>query len=534
MNLKNFERSIDPLILVRGRQILAETLYSGFIREGKTFSMVARGTDDYETSVTIDEDLNVTDHECSCPYDYGPVCKHVVALLFLARENLTETTGLREDRLPMIVSSLDKEALHEIVLRVARRDSDLRKELVFSFDDDAHKIDLARSVARDAVEELRDYVNDYWIDDDFWDEMRRPVDDTLSTIECEQDAHTAVRMTFAVIEELQKGLSVDEDFLPDLIADAFSTLHKVVRDIPDDNKARCQVFHEIDNELKRDPDTINDERAGEMILAMAQTACPDTQDDFLVFLETLGQDHETSPWLKDKVEIATYRHLCAFRPMSVSKDYLLSHQDNDTLFAIGYSTAMDEGEFDLAVRLASHALSRSDIPWEKNRHERLLINALLEAGRPEEAKPYLKGHALAGDAEACRTYLELLDPDQRTTESTILMDAFMDKGMRVKAFKTVACLTGDMERLMAFAIRHPEQITELSEILSKTYPDQTLDVYETLIMDLAKQAKNRRDYRHIASLIRRAHKEIGQTSDRIKHRLIALYPRKHALKDELS
>jgi hypothetical protein len=539
VNLKDFERRIDPLILTRGRQIQGEGLFSGFVCEGDTFSMIAHGTSDYETSVTIDEDLNVTDHECSCPYDYGPVCKHVVALLYLARESMKGTNGIRmtehqEDRLPMIVSSIDKETLEEIVLRVARRDSDLKKELIYSFDDDDHKIGLARSVTRDVIEDFREIVNDYWVDDNAWDEIRNPVDDTLSSIECEEDTHTAVRMTLSVIEELKKGLSFDDDFLPNLIADAFSTLLKVIRDIPDDDNVRCQVFHAIDDDLKRDPDNIDDYCAGEMIMAMAQAACPTTQDDFLAYLESLAHDHELSPWLKDRVEIATHRHLCTFRPMSVSKDYLLSHQDNDTLFAIAYSGAMDEGDFGLAVRLASEALDRYGTSWQKTRYEKLLVNALMEAGRGDEAKPYLKDHALAGDADACTTYLGLLDSDERATESNALMDAFMDRGARVNAFRTVACLTGDTDRLMAFAELHPEQITALSDIVSKAFPERTLEVYERLVMELARHATNRRAYRDIASLIRQARRELGQVADKIKHRLVALYPRKHALKDELS
>jgi uncharacterized Zn finger protein len=45
------------------------------------FEAVFVGTEDYNAQLKTKNDT-VTEHRCDCPYDLGPVCKHVVATIF--------------------------------------------------------------------------------------------------------------------------------------------------------------------------------------------------------------------------------------------------------------------------------------------------------------------------------------------------------------------------------------------------------------------------------------------------------------------
>jgi hypothetical protein len=269
------------------------------------------------------------------------------------------------------------------------------------------------------------------------------------------------------------------------------------------------------------------------MIAMAGVACPETKDTFRSYLDSLERNPATGPWLRHKVELATYQHLSKFALPEVMKDYLLSHQGNDTLYEIAYLEAMHEESYGLAVRLSRQALSRQTDAWEKPRYERHLLHALLADGRVDEAKPIAKRHAETGDTDACKTYLDLLSGDERTTEAGHLLDVFMAPGMHVDAFKTVATMTGQTERMIEFAEKYTVTITEFSDVTSKAFPERTLKVYERLIMDFASHASDRRAYRHIAFLLRRARKELGDVALGIKDTLLGLYPRKRALRDEL-
>jgi uncharacterized Zn finger protein len=84
--LDQFEQIIDETILKRGLNYFRQ----GLVEEPEeiahgSFEAIVQGSEPYRVTVTV-LDRNVTDYSCTCPYDMGPVCKHVAALLFALHE----------------------------------------------------------------------------------------------------------------------------------------------------------------------------------------------------------------------------------------------------------------------------------------------------------------------------------------------------------------------------------------------------------------------------------------------------------------
>ncbi len=80
--LTEFEQIIDETILKRGLQYFKKGLVNEpeEIAPGE-YEAIVEGTDEYLVELTINNHI-ITQHACSCPYDKGPVCKHVVAVIF--------------------------------------------------------------------------------------------------------------------------------------------------------------------------------------------------------------------------------------------------------------------------------------------------------------------------------------------------------------------------------------------------------------------------------------------------------------------
>lgn len=96
MNLKDFEQYIDPKILERGRRYYEQgnvSPDSPLTHNGKSLFTVF-GTEPYDVTITLEDD-EVTDYSCTCPYDMEPVCKHVVAAMYLLAEG--EYTDFEEE-----------------------------------------------------------------------------------------------------------------------------------------------------------------------------------------------------------------------------------------------------------------------------------------------------------------------------------------------------------------------------------------------------------------------------------------------------
>jgi uncharacterized Zn finger protein len=80
--LNQFEQYIDETILKRGLQYFKK----GHVHEPEEISpgvyeAIVEGTEDYTVRLTIKNGI-ITEHVCDCPYDFGPVCKHVAAVIF--------------------------------------------------------------------------------------------------------------------------------------------------------------------------------------------------------------------------------------------------------------------------------------------------------------------------------------------------------------------------------------------------------------------------------------------------------------------
>lgn len=87
INLDEFEQVINETILKRGLSYFKK----GFVEE-----LTETAPNEYETTVAGSEDYNVqltmknniiTKFHCDCPYNMGPVCKHITAVIFYIQQH---------------------------------------------------------------------------------------------------------------------------------------------------------------------------------------------------------------------------------------------------------------------------------------------------------------------------------------------------------------------------------------------------------------------------------------------------------------
>ncbi len=89
LNLNSFENDVDATILSRGINYYS----SGYVAsleetDERCYEAVVEGTDDYTVTVSLAEDGDIIESFCDCPYDFGEVCKHEVAVYFAIRKDM--------------------------------------------------------------------------------------------------------------------------------------------------------------------------------------------------------------------------------------------------------------------------------------------------------------------------------------------------------------------------------------------------------------------------------------------------------------
>ena len=79
MKLNGFEKYIDEMILDRGYDYYDEGKISEIVKLGdRDYLFTVQGTEVYQVFVKFDDQGEITQTGCDCPYDFGPICKHQV------------------------------------------------------------------------------------------------------------------------------------------------------------------------------------------------------------------------------------------------------------------------------------------------------------------------------------------------------------------------------------------------------------------------------------------------------------------------
>ena len=131
MNLKNFEKIVEHQIIGRGYSYYENDSIEDIeqVEKGE-FVATVRGSEEYSVTMKMDDKLNLISHSCDCPYDWGTVCKHEVAVMFYIREKKLYNQSLGNGPLSKIkkdLQKLDKKELLEILVDLSQK-SKLVKE----------------------------------------------------------------------------------------------------------------------------------------------------------------------------------------------------------------------------------------------------------------------------------------------------------------------------------------------------------------------------------------------------------------------
>ena len=94
----------------RGRSYASDGAVSDLLRRGDRLTAEVEGSefDPYQVSIRLHGD-GVTDAHCTCPYDWGGYCKHIVAVLLkFADEN---TSVIERKPIAELLAELDQAAV---------------------------------------------------------------------------------------------------------------------------------------------------------------------------------------------------------------------------------------------------------------------------------------------------------------------------------------------------------------------------------------------------------------------------------------
>lgn len=563
--LSHFEEYIDEPILKRGLSYFKK----GFVHEPAEvrpgdYEAVVEGSEEYTVKLSISNGV-IIEHSCDCPYDMGPVCKHVAAVIFYLEQEelgLTQSTKKGSSKKAKASSSkptkrktiaqqvddlLGKVTHDELILFVrelAAKDSLFRDLLLASFAQ--YNPNESKALYTKQVKTLIKVARGKYgfLDSSGAEYVSNELSSMLGLANhyIRKGNHkSAFFICTAIMDELISALEYADDMdgnLTNTIYDAFDTLATIAQEDPPEEVRKLILKYCLTSFSKRSFSGW-DWHLNFLRLA-AYTLSTDSEMEEL--FKRIAAIPKSSEYEVKKAQEIQYNVLLRRKGESVAQRYLEQNIDNPSFRAQAIQDALDQKDYEKATALANDGIDQSSgypgliIDWydwllkiaeSQNDTERIILYArhlLLESHNPK------------------RDYYQILQATVPPEQWTGFVETIVQEAMERKPYYRTDLVASIFireewwSRLLDLVKeeRTLDQVAKYEKPLAKHFPNELADLYAEHIIEYVEDRVGRDYYRTACKYIRRMIK-LGarEKADEVISQLRQTHYRKKALMEEL-
>lgn len=550
MNINNFERYIDKIILDRGYSYYIEgNVIEAYEQDKNEYIFQIEGSDDYEVLVEIGDNGDILYSECDCPYDFGPVCKHEVAAYFQLFEMLNQVPSSDKNKtrerttIQEVLSHLSKEELIKIIINITNNDVTLENSLIvkYSTGDDCQELEACRELiaaiarkytGREGFIKYRDTRA-----------FARELDDIADKARDTENVLLALDIALLLLEEAIEAFQYADDSSGDigmLVTETLELIEEIATNGKDSSHHKAQIFEkllqQIDNEvfdgwLDYKIDLLNicfefaedETRRGQLrskIESMIDKKISDRYTHYenesmlqLLFrlIEQYGTQEEAERFIHNHLQFSSFRE-------KLLNKYLRQKNYHKVIELAKEGEKQDQQYPGLISK------------WKKIRYE-----AYKNLQLKEEQQALAKELLLDGDFDFYKDLKELATGNHEVFYSNLKQELKAGKGWHSsRLFLKLIEEENDLDELLDFVRENPRYIEDYAEKLGKHFKEEVIEVYKRYIKSTASTSSNRRDYQGVCHKIKRYKKIAGKPNQvELINELMSLYKKRPAFIDEL-
>jgi uncharacterized Zn finger protein len=561
LSLENFKKEIASHILQRGRDYYDDGCVVSLEEIGDGHWMAeVEGTELYIVEVEQSGDGGIYP-TCTCPYDWGPTCKHIAAVLYAIEDTFQEyfenkpaqprkKRASRKEKVRTILANLPKQELVEILTEFADNDRQIALALLARFGKEREGKKAYIRLAKDALKmgQGRGGFIDYWGAPD----AARGLQEMLNRARkfLRQGKSTgAIPIAQAILETVIPVIEYADDSmgaLGECIDSACQILEKAATDLED--TARHELFDYCLSKAPVDPFI---EWDWGWFLAQLAADLIATQEERIRLFEMLDQmaTHHGTSYDDHSFSSSRFDHERA----ALIKLAVIQREDGEEAALVFIKKHVNHHPF--RQRLIKHYMESDDLEEVKRLCQEWLENYSQEApGLREEYLGTLLNIAqmeenrfetirLARELFLHTTkfgYYDLLK--QMTHEEEwpgFVEDLINDvedrsRGKYVQA--EIYVREGMWQRLLKVSLQVGEHFIDIyRQHLESRFPDEIFDAYKQILYQKLSRTSSRAVYAEAAEYLSRMDK-IGYSMEarEIKRDLIHKYNRRKAMIEELN
>ncbi|NTW56482.1 MAG: hypothetical protein HGB20_05495 [Chlorobiaceae bacterium] len=560
--LNRFDEYIDDTMPKRGL---------AYFRKGKVhepeetgpgkYKAVVEGTETYTVKLVI-ANGTVTEHLCSCPYDMGPVCKHVAAVLFHLQQDTpgmkkkparTGTSDVKKpskrktvaERIDEALDSIGHEELQQFVREQATVNIPFRNILLASFA--GHGSDESKGSFVTQLQSILRSAKDRtgFISWSTSNRVAEAVSELLRVAQKHLDSHNypgVISICTAIMEQMVAALQYSDDSdgsIGNCIHTACDMLFSIAESAPQENIRKLLLDYclkAVHKKLYSGWDW-----HVSMLRMAAQLAVTDKEIEDL----TRELDGEKgSDYTGEETQDIMFGLIARTKGMKAAEAYLETHLVNPKLRRRAIQLAMERSEFSKAASLARDGIEydRKDRPGLVDDWYDWLLKIAQAQGDREAILQYARKLFIENFRPAQDYYAILkqqVEPEMwvRYAENLVAEIAGDKKYWHSRDLIAAICIReGWVDRLLQLVSESPDlhTISQYESVLAEKHSAPLVALYADAVAEYLVNHIGRNHYQHACRYLRRMVKlgGRGKTNELILA-LRSKYPQRKALMEEL-
>jgi len=561
--LNQFENYIDKTILNRGLQYYED----GHVHDPDEISLgeyefIVEGSLYYTVQITL-EDGMITDYDCDCPYDLGPVCKHVVAALYYLREEMEDQyieieenpkqTTLSDqpakrktitEQVNELLEIISHDELKLFIVEQAATNRSFRNLFLSSFAQ--FNPDETKELYSEQVRATLNMATNRhgFIEWSAVGMVTHSISTLLNTAEKQvenRNYNTAFLICTAIMEEVSDLLEVSDDSdgeMYGLVETAYDILWTIAQD-PLSEEIRKQMFNYCCTSFEKGIYSDWNWHIG--ILSLAESLLQ-TEEEMEAIFKVIDKTQK-SEYTTEKAQKIKYNIVLKFKGESAADQYVEQNITNPDLRRKAIQKAMLKANYDRAVAIAQDGVNydskKLGLVWE-------WYNWLLKIAQAQHDTEKIIEYArllFIDNFRKEQDYFQILKDHVKPEEWKEFIEAVI-QDIRNKSRWPDTDLIADIfikeewwDRLLELVKKNPtfRTIEIYEKYLAKDFSAEVVALYTKGITEYMRDNMGRNHYQEACRYIRRII-NLGardKAYELILH-LKSEYPKRKALMEELS
>lgn len=561
--ISNFLSDVDRRIYARGVKYHRDGKVEKLRKRENHYTAQVMGSDwePYTVDILMGDGDVVRDWNCTCPYDGGDVCKHVVAALLAIDESDDETTqGPKKPKkrklqagdgpavpLEVLVKQAKKETLAELVLDYSQRDDGFRAAAIFALGTPGEQtLAVLKERVKEAIRRnTRHSCIDMWGCDNICAALDEGLDQAqrLADRKAYPQAMDVARYIVLTGMKLAGEADSSSGALGSTLSSAMELLDECARALRASDGFSEKVKERQLDSFLRDAQEKEydgwDSNRYELLRRAAQLATAKTAGKLYALLDKLEEaqweDFRDNEYLRADDKHTRYCVHLAAEGKEAARAYLNENLDVDELRLLAVREDMEGGNYAgaeaLCVEKAETEVKSCRRPSQWNY---LLFELYQQWGQEEKVVNQAHRLLLLGDTSYYDVLKKLLVQAGRWKKRYPELLKEIGAAWDYSAYMNVLEEEGETALLLEQVRQHPETAFTYGKQLG---PDNAQEVYRLCarcIRQEAADAGDRRAYQWVCKELETVGKLGGITAaEALAEELTAAFPRRTAMQDEL-